>query len=147
MGTCSQSLNFEAALHGAAQPWQLQEALGSSLQPFRRSAALHSGVHVVEKPRTPPSPGQQEGHLASAIPALTGSWQLNLGDQQAGMGGSCRAAPTLLCHVFFRSFVQRKSPLSLARSLLQHRHRRHRRLSWLGQLTQVPGETFILAAA
>lgn len=33
MGTCSQGLNFEAALRGAAQLLLLQEALGSTLQP------------------------------------------------------------------------------------------------------------------
>lgn len=39
------------------------------------------------------------------------------------MGGSCRAAPTLLCCVSCRGFVQRKSSLSLAWSLLQYWHR------------------------
>lgn len=113
---------------------------------FRRSALLSSGVHNVDKRRDPPPLGQQEGGLASATPALARSQQLDLHGWRAG-GGSCRAAPTLLCRVLCRGFVQRKSPLSLAWSLLQHQHRRHRGLSWFGQLTQVPGETFVLAAA
>jgi len=45
---------------------------------------LSRGIHVVKKLRSQPSPGRQEGDLASAIPAWARSQQLDLSGLQAG---------------------------------------------------------------